>query len=74
MRIPGLFWVIAEEFRILMSGHFELLDHDLESVRMHRGEGTIFIPNSPIRNLQLQEQESEKSYLEASPFSSPVLA
>ena len=54
-----------------MSGHFELLDHDLESVRMHRGEGTIFIPNSPI-NLQLQEQESEKEAIsKQAPFHLP---
>lgn len=56
MRIPGLFCVIAEEFRNLMSGHLELLDHDLESVRMHRGEETIFFPKSPV-NLQLKVQE-----------------
>ena len=57
MRIPGLFWVIAEEFRNLMSGHFELLGHDSENVRMCRGEGTIFIPKSPFCNLQLKVQE-----------------
>ena len=56
MRIPGLFWVIAEEFRILMSGHFKLLDHDVECVRIHRGKETIFFPQSPIY-LQLQVQE-----------------
>ena len=43
-RNPGFFCIIAEEFRILMSGYFELLDHDSENVRMYRGVGTIFIP------------------------------
>ena len=56
MRIPGLFWVIAEEFRILMSGHLQFSDHDLESIRIHRGKETIFFPQSPIY-LQLQVQE-----------------
>ena len=40
-----------------MSGHFELLDHDSENVRMYRGVGTIFIPPKPIRILLFQVQE-----------------
>ena len=40
-----------------MSGHFELLDHDSENIRMYRGVGTIFIPQRPICILLFQVQE-----------------